>query len=251
MACCSVPIIEEGSAVTRFSGFPAAGLAFLGELKENNDREWFQPRKEIFDREVRGPMEAAAAAVNEHLAEFAPEYVTPPAKAIYRIYRDTRFSADKTPYKTHIAAHFPHRALAKNECAGFYFSVSAEQIEVAGGAYMPGPPQLLAIRNQIAAHPDEFRTLAEQRRVVKLMGALQGDQLTRVPKGFAATHSAADYLRHKQWYYYVLLDSELATSARLLKEVVERFRRMAPFIDFLNKPLLQAARKAARAGVML
>jgi uncharacterized protein (TIGR02453 family) len=100
----------------------------------------------VFDEQVMGPMQELVNAVNDALLEFAPEHVTDPRKAIYRIYRDTRFSADKTPYKTHIAANFPRRGLEKHQGAGYYFSVSAKEIEVAGGVYMPGPEQLLAIR---------------------------------------------------------------------------------------------------------
>ena len=97
-----------------FRGFPAEGLEFFRQLKKNNQREWFQPRKAIFDEQIKAPMLELVDAINEQLIEFAPEHVTDPDKALYRIYRDTRFSKDKTPYKDHIAANFPRRGASNN-----------------------------------------------------------------------------------------------------------------------------------------
>src|SRR2546426_6668322 len=135
-------------AKTGFAGFPREAIAFFKELERHNRREWFQPRKQIYDEQVKAPMAHLIRALTAEMMRFAPDYVTEPEKAIYRIYRDTRFSKDKTPYKTHVAAIFPRRGLAKHG-GGLYFSVSAREVEVAGGVYMPGPEELLAIRNHI------------------------------------------------------------------------------------------------------
>src|SRR5947207_5514614 len=102
-----------------FSGIPKEGVAFLRALSRNNDREWFQPRKEIFESKLKAPMEQLVEAINAELLKFSPDHITDPKKALYRIYRDTRFSKDKTPYKTHIAANFPHRNLVKHAAAGY------------------------------------------------------------------------------------------------------------------------------------
>src|SRR5580658_7327560 len=88
----------------RFQGFPAEGIAFLRSLKKNNDREWFTPRKETFEEKVKKPMIELVGAIHEEMARFASDYVGEPAKCVYRIYRDTRFSKDKTPYKTFASA---------------------------------------------------------------------------------------------------------------------------------------------------
>src|SRR5579863_8851398 len=111
-----------------FPGFPPEALKFFASLARNNDREWFQPRKEIFDTKIKAPMCELVLAVNEDLAKFAPAYTADPKKAIYRIYRDTRFSPDKTPYKTHIAASFSRRGMEKHGAGGFYFSVSHKEV---------------------------------------------------------------------------------------------------------------------------
>ena len=103
---------------TGFAGFPAEGMQFFRSLARNNRREWFQPRKQIYDDQLKAPMMELVTALNAEMMRFAPNYVAEPAKAIYRLYRDTRFSKDKTPYKTHIAAIFPRRGLVKHEGAG-------------------------------------------------------------------------------------------------------------------------------------
>jgi len=227
-----------------FRGFPAEGMNFFRSLKRNNRREWFQPRKHIYEEQVRAPMMELVAAVNAAMMRFAPDYVREPREAIYRIYRDTRFSPNKTPYKTHIAAVFQRRGMSKHGAAGLYFSVSAEEIEVAGGVYMPGPDELRAFRTHIAGNHEEFRAIVRARQLRRLVGEMHGDQLTRVPKGFCAEHPAADLVRYKQWLFYTMLDPALATTAKLLPEIVARFRAMTPFIEFLNRPMLGARSRA-------
>src|SRR6185437_8067272 len=136
---------------TVFPGFSPAAITFFRQLEKNNDRDWFKARKEKFEEQVRKPMLELVGLINDDLRKFAVDHVTEPAKALYRIHRDTRFSKDKTPYKTHIAAMLPRQGLGKNTCAGFYFSVSHTGVEVAAGMYMPGPPDLLKVREAIAS----------------------------------------------------------------------------------------------------
>jgi len=224
--------------MARFPGFPKEGIAFLQALKENNDREWFTPRKSVFEEQVKAPMVALVEAVNGELASFAPEYLTEPSKAVYRIYRDTRFSNDKTPYKTHIAGNLHKRGADKHAAGGFYFSVGADQIEIAAGVYMPGPEELLRLRQHISANFDEFSKLLSDKAVTKLVGPLQGDSLARPPKGFAADDPAIDWVKRKQWYYYKTdLDLGIAMTPKLLPEIVKRLKAMTPMVFFLNRGL--------------
>jgi len=219
-----------------FAGFPPDALTFFRGLTRNNNREWFLPRKETFETQVKATMIALCDEMNQEFAKFAPEYVKEPKKAIYRIYRDTRFSSDKTPYKTHLGAVFPRRVMEKLASPGFYFSVSFKGLEVAGGIYDPAPDQMLAIRQWLADNHEEFRKAA--RKPEKLMnGKLQGDSLQRIPKGFAATHPAADLLKMKRWLYYTTLEPGLATTSKILPELVKRFRVMLPVLEMLNEPL--------------
>jgi uncharacterized protein (TIGR02453 family) len=229
-----------------FAGFPQEGLKFLTALARNNRREWFQPRKGLYDATVRRPMLDLVAEINRAFVRFAPDYVSEPEKAVYRIYRDTRFSSDKTPYKTHIAAIFTRRGLEKHAGAAYYFAVSPKEIEIAGGVYMPGPQQLLAIRNHIATSYKEFNALASNQRLRKEMEELKGETLTRAPKGFDPAHPAADYIRMKQWLFYTMLDPGLAATDQLLPEIIRRFRLLSPFIEFLNRPLAKRRSLSAK-----
>jgi uncharacterized protein (TIGR02453 family) len=218
-----------------FPGFPAEGLAFFAALQRNNRREWFRPRKAIFDEKLKQPMRELVGALNSAMKSFAPDYVTDPDKAIYRIYRDTRFGKDKTPYKDHIAASFSRRG--DKASAGYYFAVSHKEVGIGGGLYMPEPEALLAIRGHLAERHEEFRKIAGARAVRQLFAAVQGEQLTRVPKGYPSDHPAADLLRLKQYLLYVELPPDLATTPALYTEVVKHFRAVTPFVEFLNAPL--------------
>jgi uncharacterized protein (TIGR02453 family) len=233
-----------------FAGFSSEAMTFFRGLERNNRREWFQPRKEIYESSVRAPMMQLVEAVNLALSRFAPDHVTDPAKAVFRIYRDTRFSPDKTPYKTHIAATFWRRGHEKHGWAGYYFSVSHKEVAVGGGIYRPGPEQLLAVRQHLAEHHGEFRKLAANRKLVSIMGPLQGESLARVPKGFACDHPAADLIRMKYWLYYKTLDPAIATKPELFDMVVDGFHAIQPVVDFLNQPLARRKTKIAAADLL-
>jgi uncharacterized protein (TIGR02453 family) len=227
-----------------FAGFPEEAAKFLKSLKRNNRRDWFQPRKHQYEQHVRGPMLELVEALNRGLARFAPEFVTEPKKAIFRIYRDTRFSHDKTPYKTHIAATFSRRGPGRLGTGGFYLSVSPEGVDVGGGIYHPEPDVMFLVRTHIAANHEELRRILAAKKTRTLMGGLQGDELTRAPKGFDACHPAVDLIKKKDWFLYTTLDASLATKPKVYDEILERFRATAPMIEFLNRPIL--AKKAAK-----
>ena len=224
-----------------FPGFPRETMTFLRGLTRNNKREWFQPRKEIYESHVKAPMLALVEALNAEFARFAPDYITDAKKAVYRIYRDTRFSNDKTPYKTHVAAIFVPRGLDKHASTGLYCGVSVKGVEIAGGVYMPAPEQILAIRTWIAGNHERFRKAA--RGPERLMGKLQGTALRRIPKGFDAEHPASDLIKMKQWLYGTELPAALATSPKLFAELVKRFRVMIPVLNMLREPLAPSKRR--------
>jgi uncharacterized protein (TIGR02453 family) len=222
-----------------FPGFSHEALTFFRNLKRHNDRQWFLANKEIYEQQVKAPMTALVLALGEEIRQFAPELWTDPTLAIYRIYRDIRFSSNKEPYKTHVAAIFSVNGLPKHTCASLYFQISPESVEIAGGVYMPGTDQLLAIRQYIAEHHLEFRQILAARKFKQLFGSLWGEQLARTPKGFAADHPAADLLRYKQWLVDVSHPAKLALEPRLYTTLVESFRAMMPLVRFLNAPLLK------------
>ncbi len=223
-----------------FPGLPEEGIKFLKSLKRNNKREWFQPRKHLFEQHLKAPMQDLVAALNADFVKFAPEYVSEPKKAVFRIYRDTRFSADKTPYKTHVAAYFARRGRGPEPLGtcGYYFSISPDQLEIAGGLYHPPPDVTLLIRNHIAESHRELRAILADRNIRKLLGDLHGSELQRMPKGFDPAHPAADLIKKKDWVLDVSLDPALATTPKLYAEIIGRFRALTPLIAFLNRPLL-------------
>ena len=228
-----------------FSGFSSGALRFFRQLKRNNSREWFLAHKGIYEKEVKAPMVELVLALGAELQKFAPEMVTDPKRAIYRIYRDIRFSQDKTPYKTHIAAVFAPRGIPKHAGGGFYFHISPQELLIAGGVYMPGPKELLDIRNHISMNGPRLRKIIEDLQFKKHFGSLEGEKLSRVPKGFPADHPAADLLRYKQFLVSVTEPPELALRPELLPRLTQHFRAMTPLVHFLNSPLTDPAKGVA------
>ena len=224
---------------TRFPGFSPAALTFLRNLKRNNRRDWFQPRKEQYETLIKQPMMELAGCLNEEFARFAPAYVTPPQNVVYRIYRDTRFSKDKTPYKTHISAIFPRQTAVKRSGAVFYFHFTEKDLLVFAGVWAPEREELLAYRGLIQESHEELEQILSEKKLRRLTGGLQGEQLSRTPKGFAVDHPAEPLLRHTQWYLETVLDIKLLTTPRLLPELARRFEAMAPFVEFMNRPFAQ------------
>jgi uncharacterized protein (TIGR02453 family) len=217
--------------------FSPEALKFLRGLARNNDREWFEARRDVFEREVKERMLAVIAEINDGLAEFAPEHVRDPRKAMFRIYRDTRFSEDKRPYKSHLGAWWVRSGLEKTSGAGFYFHISAKETTIAAGCYMPTPDQLLAIRRHIDANYDEIRAILAGRKLRSLMEEWDGEPMKRVPKGFCAESPAAELLKCRRWGLSATLPPELATDPKLVKEVTRRFAAATPLIRFLNAPV--------------
>ena len=158
-----------------------------------------------------------------------------------RIYRDTRFSKDKTPYKTHVAASLRRSGLPK-EVGGFYFHIGEEGLFIAGGVYGPQPEELRALREYLAEHHQEFTKLTGNAKFKSQIGELQGEILNRVPKGFDAAHPAADLLRRKQFYFSTTLSTEIVTTPAVYPELLKRLKTMAPAVEFLNQPLLGLAK---------
>jgi uncharacterized protein (TIGR02453 family) len=219
-----------------FPGFSPDALSFLRALKRNNRREWFQPRKAKFEALIKAPMLELIECLNQRFMDFAPQYITLPHKSVYRIYRDTRFSKDKTPYKTHVSAIFPRSNAVKREGAVFYFHFTEKELLIFGGVYAPEREELVAYRALLAEQHEEFRQILADKQLRRVVGHLQGGQMTRVPKGFCSDHPAESLLRQKQWFLETTVDSKLITSPKVVPEIARRFAAMAPMVEFLNRP---------------
>jgi uncharacterized protein (TIGR02453 family) len=223
--------------------FTAQALDFLRKLKRNNRREWFEARRDVYERELKSPMLALIERLMHGMTEYAPDHLRPPQKCMMRIYRDTRFSADKTPYKTRVAAWWTRNGLDKTSGAGYYFSLSATELVIATGVYMPPKEQLFAIRQHLLGHHAEFRRLIENKKLRAKMELHDPQALTRPPKGFGADHAAIEWIKWRQWGVIATLPATEALRPKLAATVEEHFRLSASLVDFLNAALLRTAEK--------
>ncbi len=216
------------------------GLAFLRSLARNNDREWFAPRKAVYEAELKEPMLAIIRKVTDAMVTFAPDFVRPAEKCLFRIYRDTRFSANKLPYKTHVAAWWSHQGMEKTSGAGYYFHISAKEVIIAAGAYMPEKDQLAAIRHWLLEHHTAFRKLLAKPAVRKAFMEFEGNALIRPPKGFPADHPAMDLIRCRQWGLSATLPAAAALEPDLTAKLIRYFRLGSAVVDALNTPISAA-----------
>ena len=217
--------------------FSVETLRFLRALKRNNRREWFNAHREDYEAHVRQPMTAIVERLAEDFRGFAPELVASPKASIYRIYRDTRFSDNKLPYKTHVAAVFPTRGLEKHEGAGVYFHISPTEVWIGGGMYSPQPAQLYAVREHIASNINQLRAIVESPAFRRHVGGLEGAKLTRVPRGFPKDHEAAEYLKYRHFIAGAEFPPAIATSPKFYRTLLTIFRQVLPLSRFLNRPL--------------
>ena len=221
--------------------FRPGALTFLRNLAKHNDRAWFQPRKAQFEEALKEPMLAVVRKITDAMVDFAPNHVRPAEKSLFRIYRDTRFSNDKRPYKTHVAAWWSHQGLEKTSGAGYYFHVSAKEVIIAAGAYMPEKDQLAAIRNWLLEHHHEFSKLLRNPKVRGAFEEFEGNALTRPPKGFPSEHPGMDLIRCRQWGLAATLPAKAALERDLASTVIRYFKIAAPVVDALNTPIAAAS----------
>ena len=219
--------------------FTRRTLAFLRALKRNNNREWFRARKPEYEAHVRGPMIDLLSRLAGDLPQFAPDLVSEPRVSLYRIYRDTRFSEDKSPMKTHAAAHFPSRRFPRGEGAGLYFEIAPQWVWIGGGLYMPSSSDLQGIRAHIAERHRALHRIITGDSFRRAVGTLGGEQLTRVPRGFVKDHPAAAYLRYRQFLAGREFAATFALTPRFYAEMLKIFRAVAPLVGFLNEGIMR------------
>jgi len=228
--------------------FTSKSLSFLRSLKRNNKREWFHERRDQYDRHCRQPVLDIIERLADDMPAIAPEMVIDPKVNLLRPFRDTRFSEDKTPLKTHVGATIPNRALGRMNGAGFYFEVAPAWTWIGGGLWRPDTSQLHLVREHIVDNLDEFEKIVGAPRLKKL-GGLQGDRLTRVPRGFAKDHPAADYLQYRQFMAFREDPAAFATRQDFYKQVRDTLATIAPLVRFLNEPLVASLQTDRRAHI--
>jgi uncharacterized protein (TIGR02453 family) len=230
-----------------FTGFRPEAIQFLVELAENNSRDWFQPRKADYERLLKDPMEQLCVALGEQFRARGIPLNADPRRSPFRIYRDVRFSKDKRPYKTAVAASFgwvgdnggriaEGRSHAQNvHASGGYFHLEPGEIFVGGGVWHPQSSWLAAFRQRVANHTGELQAIVEEPAFVDVFGAISddGESLKRVPAGFPADHPAADLLRKKNVTFGRRLSDEEALSPRLPRLLADAFETATPLLRYL------------------
>jgi uncharacterized protein (TIGR02453 family) len=214
--------------------FTAAFFQFLRELKVNNRRDWFAANKARYQRDVEAPMQQFILDLGDRLHHISPRFRADPRRvggSMFRIYRDTRFSADKSPFKPWVAARFAHSAPGDGSVPAFYLHLEPGDSVGGGGIYHPDPASLLRVRQRIAAAPREWRA------VLKTGLAVQGDSLKRVPPGFEPRHRFADDLKRKDHYVLTSFTTRDVTGSRFLDLYTETCERTAPLVAFLTRAL--------------
>lgn len=223
--------------------FNQKALDFLRQLKHNNRREWFEARREVYENELKSPMLALIEKITLGMMGYAPGHVRPAAKCMLRIYRDTRFSPDKTPYKTHLAAWWARNGMEKTSGSGYYMHISPTELTVAAGVYMPPKEQLFAIRQHLLARHEDFRRLIEGKKLRAKMQPHDPAALSRPPKGFPVDHPAIEWIKWRQWGVFATLPVDPVLKPDLAKTVGTYFRLSQPLVDFLNEPLMRGLEK--------
>jgi|WetSurMetagenome_2_1015567.scaffolds.fasta_scaffold27721_2 uncharacterized protein (TIGR02453 family) len=218
-----------------FDGFPKEGIEFFKKLKRNNNREWFEKHREEFETSIKAPMQSFIVALQIYFSRFAPEFDLNPKRSIFRIYRDIRFSKDKTPYKTHIAAHFVLRGKPKGFIgSGYYIEIAPGGSYVGGGIYIPESDQLKKIRKAIAGRRKEFLSIVENRRFKKIFAPFGWQKLKRIPKGYEENHPMAEWLKCKQFFVGVSFPESQCYKASFVKEAAGICEELTPLVQFLN-----------------
>ena len=213
---------------------PASGLAFLKALKKNNNRDWFNKNKSRFLEEqelIAGFAEALLTLLNMHDMSETPSG----KKSLHRIYRDTRFSANKTPYKTNWSGSF--RRATKHRRGGYYFHIEPGNSFIAGGFFGPVPEDIKRIRDDIAFDAAPLRKIIKSKPFVASFGELRGEQLKTTPKGFDAADAAIDLLRYKQFIVKRNFTDEQVLDDHFLQEANQTFKNMRPFFDYMSEVL--------------
>jgi len=219
--------------------FSSSTFAFLEELAANNNRDWFSDHKQRYDNEVRSPALAFIEAVGEKLPGFAPHFLADSRKtggSLMRVYRDTRFSRDKTPYKTNIGIQFRHEAGKDVHAPGYYMHISAVECFVGVGIWRPPSDTLAAIRKAIVEKPQVWSDTCGDEQFSRWF-SLSGSSLKTAPRGFDKTHPLLDDLKRKDFIGIANLPPALVEQPDFSDIVCDYFVAGTPFMHFLCSAL--------------
>ena len=211
-------------------------LNFFKTLAKNNNRQWFNEHKAEYKQAVVEPMLQFIEAMVPRLKRISPHFVADPRSnggSMFRIYRDVRFSKDKTPYKLHAACHFRHELGKDAHAPGFYVHISPQEIVFGGGIWMPPNSELLKIRNTIVDNPNEWKRIKSAAKFKRMFGDVGGDGLKRPPKGFDAEHLHIEDLKRKSFFAMRHENPEIILENHFVDEVEATFKAAKPLIEYI------------------
>jgi uncharacterized protein (TIGR02453 family) len=212
---------------------------FLRELKQNNNRPWFRANKERYEKTVRNPFLDFIGELGPPMRRISPRIwvdSSPTGGSMFRIYRDARFSRDKSPYKTHVSARFPLSQNRDVHSPGYYLHLEPGEVFTGGGIWRPESQVLALIRDFLAHHPRRWKEVFSDKKFKRLC-FFEGEKLQRPPKGYDPGHELIEFLKYKDFTFYTQFDARQACSPDFMKKVVESFEAAAPLMEFLAQAL--------------
>jgi uncharacterized protein (TIGR02453 family) len=224
----------------KFRGFPPDLFSFLADLKKNNRRDWFQANKDRYTQSVVEPMSEFISVMDGRLANVSDCFIADPRPhggSMFRIYRDTRFSKDKKPYKEHVACQFRHMSGKDAHAPGFYMHFDVDEVFFGGGIWMPPGPTLRLIRDAIAADPDGWVKATRNKGFKARFGSVAGDALKRPPQGFDADDPLIEDIKRKSFFAMQEVAPKAALAPGFAAEVEKAFVALTPMMRFLTEAL--------------
>ena len=212
-------------------------LDFLKKLEKNNNKAWFDKNRDAYEA-AKADFETFVDAIKNQLAKIEPALADQkPKDMIFRIFRDVRFSKDKTPYKAHFGAYFS-RAGRKSPDAGYYLHIQpGNKNFVAGGLWMPEGPLLKATRQEIDYNLEEFNSILNKAAFKKLYKSLEGEKLKTLPQGYTADNPAIEYLKMKSFIVSTKLEDKDLLAKTAVSKINAAFNTMQPLVNFLNRAI--------------
>ena len=210
---------------------------FFSELKKNNNRPWFQANKDSYENDVKEPLLTFIAAFAERAQEISPSIMAIPritGGSLFRIYRDMRFSKDKTPYKTGAGIHFRHKRGKDVHAPGYYLHLEPGEVFAGCGIWKPNTETVTKIRTKIVNHPDQWLDIIQDKKFKKTF-TISGDSLKRAPKGFDPDHPLIEDIKRKDYLASIVLNEKIVGEPDFLDYYVELCKTAAPFMEFLTR----------------
>lgn len=226
--------------MTPFTGFPKEMFSFLRDLSANNDRSWFEANKERYLRYAKEPTLRFIEAMRERLELISPSYLAdtrPNGGSMFRIYRDTRFSRDKSPYKENIGCQFRHVAGRDAHAPGFYVHLQPGDSFAGGGIWRPPAPVLNRIRDAVVSNEKEWKKVKAFMDRSRHVSISEGEPLSRPPRGYPADHPMAEDLRRRTFFAGHSLSDQEVTSPRFIGIIEQVFHDLVPMMRFINEAL--------------